>query len=66
MGEIEYKHVRFGWGFLTDLSRKRFDRKLMDCLEEHGKMGWDLKGILHEGQFQMHAHLIFGRPVSKG
>jgi len=58
MAAIEYKHVRFRWGLLTDPSKKRFDRELMSCIQRYGDDAWELKGILRAGIRQ--AHLIFG------
>lgn len=59
MKQIEYKHVRHAWKLGAQLSQEKFDETLMKMLAEHGREGWDLKGVIYEGG--LHAHFIFGR-----
>lgn len=42
-------------------SKKHFHKALMKTLDEQGKDGWELKGIIYE--LGLHAHLIFARQV---
>ena len=42
----------------TQFSQEKFDEMLMKMLTEHGREGWDLKGVIYEGG--LHAHFIFG------
>jgi len=58
---IEYKHVRFEYGYLGFRSKQAFNEKLMSLLKENADDGWELKGCFHEGTLNRHAHLIFGR-----
>lgn len=62
MKAIEYKHVRFKFGWKGAIFKRAFHEKLMPMLQEQGNGGWELKGILYE--LGWHAHLIFARPVS--
>jgi len=62
MKQIEYKHVRHAWKLGEQFSQERFDEMLMSMLAEHGREGWDLKGVIYEGG--LHAHFIFGREVA--
>jgi hypothetical protein len=57
--QIEYRHVRHSWKLGAQLSEAKFDEQLMAMLTEHGREGWDLKGVIYEGG--MHALFIFGR-----
>jgi hypothetical protein len=57
MTQIEYKHVRFVWKLGTQFSPEKFNELLMKMLAEHGREGWDLKGVIYEGG--LHAHFIF-------
>ena len=59
MKMIEHKHVRHTWGLLGMFSKKHFHEALMKTLDEQGKDGWELKGIIYE--LGLHAHLIFAR-----
>jgi len=62
MKPIEYKHVRHAWKLGAQLSQEKFDEILMKMLAEHGREGWDLKGVIYEGG--LHAHFIFGREAA--
>ena len=62
MKQIEYKHVRHAWKLCEQFSQEKFDEMLMNMLTEHGREGWDLKGVIYEGS--LHAHFIFGREVA--
>jgi hypothetical protein len=62
MKQIEYKHVRYAWTLGTQFSQDKFDELLMKMLAEHGREGWDLKGVIYEGG--LHAHFIFGREAA--
>jgi len=62
MKQIEYKHVRHAWKLGEQFSQEKFDEKLMKMLTEHGREGWDLKGVIYEGS--LHAHFIFGREAA--
>ena len=61
MKAIEYKHVRFafGWGVFF---KRAFHDRLMSVLQEQGSEGWELKGIIYE--LGLHAHLIFARQAA--
>ena len=61
MKTIEHKHVRHVWGWRGVFSKKHFHEALMKTLDEHGKDGWELKGVIYELGF--HAHFIFARQV---
>lgn len=62
MTVIQYKHVRFKFGWRGALFKRPFHEKLMRTLQEQGNEGWELKGILYE--LGWHAHLIFARQAS--
>ena len=64
MKQIEYKHVRHAWKLGAQLSQEKFDEALMKMLAEHGREGWDLRGVIYEGSLSMHAHFIFGREAA--
>jgi hypothetical protein len=61
MTTIEYRHVRFVFGWMGVFSKKVFHERLMFVLQEQGNDGWELKGIMYE--LGLHAHLIFARTV---
>ena len=61
MKTIEHKHVRHVWGWRGAFSKKYFHEALMKTLDEQGKDGWELKGVIYELGF--HAHFIFARQV---
>jgi hypothetical protein len=62
---LEYKHVRFEYGFLQFGSKQVFEDKLMRALKANAAEGWELKGCYHEGLLNRHAHLIFSRRIQK-
>ena len=66
MKKIEYKHVRHAWKLGAQLSQEKFDETLMAMLTEHGREGWDFKGVIYEGGLTpaLHAHFIFGRDAA--
>ncbi len=64
MKKLEYKHVRHSRGLLDALSKSRFEKALMEMLEEQAKEGWGLRGTIYELGF--HAHFIFAREVEDG
>ena len=61
---LEYKHVRFDYGYFGFRPKHNFHEKLMSLLNENAADGWELKGCFHEGFINRHAHLIFGRQKS--
>jgi predicted ester cyclase len=61
MKRIEYKHVRQEWKFREQFSQRAFDEMVMKMLEANGNEGWDLKGVIYEGNLALHAHFFFGR-----
>ena len=64
MKKIEYKHVRYAWKLGDQFSQEKFDEHLTNMLAEHGREGWDLKGVIYEGTGSLHAHFIFGRETA--
>jgi hypothetical protein len=60
---LEYRHVRFDYGWLGALDRRSFDERMQSVLDQAAAGGWELKGCFHD--FGCHVHLIFCREVQK-
>lgn len=57
--ELEYKHVKFDYGWLGALDSRIFDERIVAVLNKETAGGWELKNCFHD--FGWHAHMIFCR-----